>query len=117
MIAEVKAVMLVFLLYQPLQTIAYILFNSLKAVGDVLMPAIYSLAGTWFIGLPLTYLFVKYWELSVPGLMYALVATEGFKAVVMFVRWQRMQWTRFDVTERPADETQEERIEPAAEPA
>lgn len=101
-IAEIKKLMLIYIFFQPLQSIAYMLFNSLKAVGDVLVPAIYSLAGTWVIGVPLTYLFVKYWGFGVPGLMYALLATEGFKASVMTVRWSRMRWVRFNVIEQPS---------------
>ncbi len=96
-LSTAREVFLIGIILAPLGVITTILFNALKAVGDVNWPAGLSLAGTWVIGLPTAYLLVVRMELGLPGLWYTMLITELFKASVMFIRWQRMRWIQYHV--------------------
>lgn len=96
-LAEARRVLLINVLLQPFNVFTIVIFNALKAVGDVFMPVAYSLAGTWLIGLPLAWLLVGRLDMGVAGLWWTMVAVEAFKAAVLTVRWQRMRWTRYHV--------------------
>ncbi|WP_309384104.1 MATE family efflux transporter [Cerasicoccus frondis] len=100
-LAEAKQVFQVNILLQFVMTANLILFNSLKAVGDVYWPVAYSLSITFLFALPLGWLLISHYEMGVVGMWIAMTAEEALKASVMYVRWRRMSWTRYNITESP----------------
>ncbi len=82
---------------QPGFAINTILFQSLRAMGDVKWPVVASLLVTWGLGLPLAWLLAVRNDLGVEGVWYALIIEETMKAAVMALRWRRRQWHRHDL--------------------
>ncbi|MDF2368651.1 MATE family efflux transporter [Sneathiella sp.] len=86
----------------PFQAINLILFNSLKAVGDVNRPVIVNLSITFAIALPLAWLFVSVMDMGVKGLWYGYIIEEIVKATSMFLLWRYRNWQRLKIIEDPA---------------
>jgi len=98
----VDAVLVVLVLHIftiPFQTINLMLFNSLKAVGDVNRPVLVNLSITFAIALPLSWIFVGKMEMGVEGLWYAYIIEEIIKATAMFSLWHFRKWQRLKVIE------------------
>ena len=76
-----------------------ILFNSLKACGDVNRPVIASLVLTFGIALPAAYIAVVVWELGLPDLWYVYIFEEGLKAGVMLTMWRGRRWAQIKLSE------------------
>jgi len=100
-LSEAKNVLLVNVALQFAAGANMILFHSLKAVGDVYWPVVYSLVVTYAIALPLGWLVITQLEWGVLGLWYVLVLEEIVKATIMFHRWQQKKWTHYRLIERP----------------
>jgi len=64
-----------------------ILFQSLRAVGDVRWPVLVSQSLTWGLGLPLAWFASMEWGFGVEGVWYALIIEETLKAIYMVHRW------------------------------
>jgi Na+-driven multidrug efflux pump len=87
---------------KPGYAINAILYNSLKAVGDVRWPVMVSLGVTWGFSLPLAWLLCVHLEQGVPGIWYALIAEECVKALLMYLRWQSRGWLHYTLGDEPA---------------
>ncbi|ELA8470532.1 MATE family efflux transporter [Vibrio alginolyticus] len=83
----------------PFNTINLILFNSLKATGDVNRPVLWNLAITFAIALPLGYVMVRHFDMGVEGLWYVYMVEEAIKAMMMFTLWQSKKWRNLRVLE------------------
>ncbi len=87
----------------PFQAVNLILFNSLKAVGDVNRPVIVNLAITFVIALPLAWIFVDLLDMGVEGLWYVYIIEEIIKALAMFSLWSYRGWHRLRVISETPD--------------
>lgn len=108
-IASVASILLLQILVSPFNTINLILFNALKACGDVNRPVVASLVLTFGLALPLAYLALAVLDLGVVGLWYVYLFEEAIKALVMFALWRGRKWQ--DISVIDADNA------PAAKPA
>lgn len=97
-LAEARTVLLIQIFLQPFMTSNMVLFNALRAVGDVVTPVAYSLVVTWSVALPLGWLAVKS-GLGVPGLWLAMLTAEVIRSGIFGVRWLRMRWIKYTPTE------------------
>lgn len=92
-----QEILMLHIMLTPFQVINLILFNSLKAVGDVNRPVIINLSITFAVAIPLSWLFASHLEYGVKGLWYALILEEVVKASAMFLRWRYRSWQRLHV--------------------
>lgn len=92
-----QEILMLHILLVPFQVMNLILFNSLKAVGDVNRPVIINLSITFAVAIPLSWLFASYLGYGVKGLWYALILEELIKASAMFLRWRYRSWQRLHV--------------------
>lgn len=98
-IAGVTGLLLISVFITPFNTINLILFNSLKATGDVNRPVIWNLAITFSLALPLGYVAIRHFEMGVEGLWYVYLVEEVIKALIMFLLWQSKRWKKLEVLE------------------
>ncbi len=103
-----QEILMLHVLLVPFQVINLILFNSLKAVGDVNRPVIINLSITFAVAIPLSWLFASHLEFGVKGLWYALILEELIKASAMFFRWRYRSWQRLHVLDKDHLEYPEE---------
>lgn len=82
---------------QPGFALNTILFQSLRAVGEVRWPVMISLGVTWGFGLPLAWLLCVHQGLGVEGVWYALIIEETIKGMLMLHRWTRRRWQRHEL--------------------
>ncbi|MFT7723813.1 MAG: MATE family efflux transporter [Roseateles sp.] len=92
--ATARQLLLLTLLLAPIGALNTVLFNSLKAAGDVNAPVLASQLVTWAVALPLAYLFSRTLGLGVPGLWWAFIIEESLKAAYMALRWRSSAWER-----------------------
>lgn len=93
-----KQLLLLTIAIQPGFAFNTILFQSLRAVGDVRWPVFVSQTVTWAFSLPLAWLFCIHFNLGVVGIWYALIIEETAKALIMTYRWCRQGWLRHEVS-------------------
>ncbi len=98
-VAAVQTILMLHIIVTPFQTVNLILFNSLKAAGDVNRPVIVNLSITFALALPLVWLFADYLEYGVEGLWYALILEEMAKGTAMFLLWRYRSWQRLKLVE------------------
>lgn len=79
---------------QPGFAVNTILFQSLRAVGDVRWPALVSQATTWGLALPLAWFLCLEAGWGVEGVWYAMITEETVKAAIMLGRWNARSWKR-----------------------
>ncbi|MEM8978264.1 MAG: MATE family efflux transporter [Pseudomonadota bacterium] len=101
-IGAISAILFLQIFVTPLNTVNLLIFNSLKACGDVNRPVLINLGLTFGIALPLAYVAVAVWELGVVGLWYVYIVEEGLKAAAMFTLWRSRTWQRYEVMEGSA---------------
>ncbi len=95
----VKSILFLTIFLTFFNTVNMVLFNALKAVGDVNRPVLCNLAMTFAIALPLGYLAVTKYDLGVEGLWYVYIIEEIIKATIMFILWQRKKWHKYQLME------------------
>ncbi|MEC9264499.1 MAG: MATE family efflux transporter [Pseudomonadota bacterium] len=98
-VAAVQTILMLHIIVTPFQTVNLILFNSLKAAGDVNRPVIVNLSITFALALPLVWLFADYLGYGVEGLWYALILEEMAKGTAMFLLWRYRSWQRLKLVE------------------
>lgn len=96
-IALTRYLLFLTIFIQPGFAINTIMFQSLRAVGDVRWPVVVSLLVTWGFGLPLAWLLCVHHGLGVEGVWYALIIEETIKAGFMINRWMMRRWQRHDL--------------------
>lgn len=69
-----------------------VIIYSLKAAGDVKFPTMLGIVSEWAIAVTFTYILTQYTSLSIVGAWIAMAIDELFRAVIVFVRWNRKKW-------------------------
>ncbi|MCW5626651.1 MAG: MATE family efflux transporter [Burkholderiales bacterium] len=87
--AQVRELLYLTIFIQPLSGLNTVLFHSLRVVGDVYAPVVFSQLVMWCGAMPLAYVFAVVLECGVAGLWYALILEEAVKALYMVYRWSR----------------------------
>ncbi|MCG8317213.1 MAG: MATE family efflux transporter, partial [Pseudomonadales bacterium] len=91
-ISLVQELLFLSIFLQPVTAMNTILFHSLKVVGDVNVPVIFSQVIMWGMSLPLAYFFCISLEIGVIGLWYVFILEEAIKGIFMLYRWHRRNW-------------------------
>jgi putative MATE family efflux protein len=91
-VAGVRSLLLISIVTQPFTAATTVFFSSLRSVGDVVAPVLYTFGTTVLIGLPLAVVLVRVADVGVVGLWLALLAAEVVKAIAVTTRWVRMGW-------------------------
>ncbi|MCG8317568.1 MAG: MATE family efflux transporter [Pseudomonadales bacterium] len=76
---------------QPLTGTNTVLFHSLRVIGDVRQPVIFSQLVMWVIAMPLAYWFSVVGNHGVLGLWYAMIVEELLKTLFMLWRWHQLR--------------------------
>ena len=84
----IKQLLWITIFVQPFSAVNTILFHSLKAIGDVVIPVVATQIMMWSISVPLAYWLTTYQGLGVVGLWYVLILEEALKAIFLLCRWQ-----------------------------
>jgi Na+-driven multidrug efflux pump len=79
-------------LLEPGRTFNLVVINGLRAAGDARYPVLAGASsmvvvlagGSWLLG--------SYWGLGLPGIWLAYAADEWLRGLLMWRRWQRLQW-------------------------
>jgi len=85
-------VMFVALILEIGRTCNIVIIYSLKAAGDVKFPTMLGIVSEWAIAVTFTYILTQYTSLSIVGAWIAMAIDELFRAVIVFVRWNRKKW-------------------------
>lgn len=104
-ISAAQKILFIHILSIPFQAINLILFNSLKAVGDVNRPVVTNLTVTFIIALPLAWFFVSVLDMGVEGLWYVYIIEEMTKATAMYLLWRYRNWQNLHVINDRSDAT------------
>ena len=73
---------------QPFSAVNTILFHSLRATGDVLVPVVGTQIMMWGLSVPIAYHLAVTMGMGVIGLWYVLIMEEALKAIFLLVRWR-----------------------------
>ena len=79
-------------LLQPGFAFNTVLFQSLRAVGDVRWPVFVSQGITWGLSLPLAWFLCLHLGYGVVGVWYAMIVEETIKGFAMLWRWHDRKW-------------------------
>lgn len=88
-IALTGHLLLLTIFIQPLTGLNTVLFHSLKVLGDVRTPVIFSQVVMWLMAIPLAYWLVSVKGYGVAGLWYAMMVEEFAKTLFMIIRWKK----------------------------
>ncbi len=77
---------------QPVNAINMVLFNTLKASGDVHVPVVASQLVTWLVALPLAWLLCVRLGHGVVALWVVYIVEESLKTAFMWHRWRGGRW-------------------------
>ncbi|WP_018410118.1 MATE family efflux transporter [Methyloversatilis thermotolerans] len=86
-LAQARTLLWLTIFLQPLSGLNTVLFHSLRVLGDVHAPVLFSQAVMWCVAVPLAWLFCVKMELGVAGLWYAMLVEEAAKTAYMVWRW------------------------------
>jgi len=74
---------------QPLSGLNTVLFHSLRVIGDVHAPVLFSQVVMWGLAVPLAYVLCVLQDYGVAGLWLAMILEEALKTLFMVWRWSR----------------------------
>lgn len=86
---QVRSLMLLTVLIQPLTGLNTVLFHSLRVSGDVTAPVLFSQVVMWGVATPLAWVLAVPAGLGLAGLWWAFIAEEALKTGYMVWRWSR----------------------------
>ena len=87
--AQARELLYLTIFIQPLSGLNTVLFHSLRVLGDVRAPVLFSQVIMWGLAAPLAWLLCVYLDFGVAGLWYAMIFEEAAKTLFMVVRWMR----------------------------
>lgn len=98
-VAETSRLLLLSVVLLPLSGVSTVLYGALRSAGDVMIPMLYSLAASFVVLLPLSWLLIP--TMGLAGAWWALIAAEAVKAALLLARWVGGRWSRIpSVAER-----------------
>lgn len=83
-----KSLLFLTIFIQPLSGLNTVLFHSLRVLGDVRAPVIFSQFVMWLIAVPIAYWLCVIQQYGVVGLWYAMIVEEFIKTIYMIYRWK-----------------------------
>ena len=86
-----KQLLWITIFVQPFRAVNTILFHSLRALGDVVVPVMGTQIMMWVLSVPLAYVLAVKMELGTVGLWYVLLLEEALKAIFLLIRWIQRQ--------------------------
>lgn len=87
-----KYLFLVGLLIEPFRSISNVTDYALKASGDAVFPAVWSIVITWIIAIPSAYFLGIYFGFGIVGLWFGLAIDEGLRGIINSYRWYSNKW-------------------------
>jgi putative MATE family efflux protein len=93
--------LLITIFVQPFSAVNTILYYSLKAVGDVVVPVVGTQIMMWGLSVPFAYFLVVEAGFGVSGLWYVLLAEEALKALFLVWRWRTYKGGKSEAEDRP----------------
>ncbi|MEF7617020.1 MATE family efflux transporter [Aquincola sp. MAHUQ-54] len=90
--ASARQLLLLSIFLQPVTALNMVLFNSLKAAGDVLAPVVASQLVMWLVALPLAWVLTRHHGMGVAALWIVFIVEETLKSAYMLHRWLRGRW-------------------------
>ena len=87
-----SGVMLVALFLEIGRVTNYVVIRSMRAAGDILFPVILGIASMWGISIGASWFFGIFCGFGLAGVWMGMAADEIFRAVVVFIRWQKGSW-------------------------
>lgn len=88
-LAQARELLWLTVFIQPLSGLNTVLFHSLRVLGDVHAPVVFSQIVMWCGAVPLAWLLCVQLDQGVAGLWYAMIAEEAAKTAYMVWRWCR----------------------------
>jgi putative MATE family efflux protein len=89
--------LLVGLLLEPLRSLSTMTGYALKATGDAVFPAAWSIVATWAVAIPFAYYFGLKLEYGIVGLWLGLVIDEGVRGGINYYRWLSNKWMKMGI--------------------
>ncbi|MEM8843883.1 MAG: MATE family efflux transporter [Pseudomonadota bacterium] len=90
---QAKYLLLLTIFIQPLTGLNTVLFHSLRVIGDVVKPVIFSQIVMWGVAIPVAWSLIHFASLGVEAIWYAMIVEELLKTIYIVYRW-RMQSRR-----------------------
>lgn len=91
-IATARELLWLSIFLQPVNAFNMVLFNALKAAGDVYVPVVASQLVMWGVGLPLAWFLCVRLGHGVVGLWVVFILEEALKTAYMTQRWLSGRW-------------------------
>ena len=87
-----QTLLLLGLLLEPCRTSNMVVGGSLRGSGDARFPSFVSVVLTWGIAVPLAWVFTRRLGLGLAGVWMAMIADEGARGLMNYLRWQTGIW-------------------------
>ncbi|MCR5217709.1 MATE family efflux transporter [Treponema sp.] len=87
-----SSVMLVALFLEIGRVTNYVVIRSMRAAGDILFPVTLGISSMWGISIAASWFFGIFCGFGLAGIWMGMAADEIFRAVVVFIRWQKGSW-------------------------
>jgi putative MATE family efflux protein len=94
-----QKLLLLGLLLEPCRTSNMVVGGSLRGSGDARFPSFVSVVLTWGIAIPLAWVFTARLGLGLVGVWMAMIADEGSRGLMNYLRWQTGIWRHKGVLE------------------
>ncbi|MGP1530803.1 MAG: MATE family efflux transporter [Treponema sp.] len=74
------------------RTVNLVIIQSMRAAGDVVFPTVLGICSMWGISVVFAWVLGIGFKFGLPGVWWAMAADEIFRAVIVFIRWQKGSW-------------------------
>ena len=74
------------------RTVNLVIIQSMRAAGDVVFPTVLGICSMWGISVVFAWILGIVLQFGLQGVWWAMAADEIFRAVIVFIRWQKGSW-------------------------
>ena len=74
------------------RTVNLVIIQSMRAAGDVVFPTVLGICSMWGISVVFAWILGIVLKFGLQGVWWAMAADEIFRAVIVFIRWQKGSW-------------------------
>ena len=74
------------------RTVNLVIIQSMRAAGDVVFPTVLGICSMWGISVVFAWVLGIGFKFGLQGVWWAMAADEIFRAVIVFIRWQKGSW-------------------------